>query len=88
MLEIEVTVVNRAGVHTRPAAALVKLTSRFRSEVTLMRDGFAINAKSIIGVMTMAAEQGAKLIVQADGEDEAVAVQAIKELFESGFGEI
>ena len=88
MLEVEVTVVNRAGVHTRPAAALVKLTSRFKSDVTLVRDGFAINAKSIIGVMTMAAEQGARLIVQAEGEDELEAVSAIKELFESGFGEI
>jgi phosphocarrier protein HPr len=87
MIEREVKVVNRAGLHTRPAASLVKLAARFKAEVTLNRDGFAINAKSIIGVMTLAAEQGAVLLLQTEGDDEALAAEEINKLFESGFGE-
>ncbi len=87
MIEREIKVVNRAGLHTRPAASLVKLAARFKSEVTLIRDGFAINAKSIIGVMTLAAEQGSTLTLQVDGEDEELAAREIYELFNSGFGE-
>jgi len=88
MIEKNLTVKNRAGLHTRPAAALVKLTSRFVSEIQFVRNGFAINGKSIIGVMTLAAEQGAQLRVKVSGEDEAEAVRAIEDLFESAFGEI
>lgn len=88
MIEKEVTVKNRAGLHTRPAATLVKLAAKFKSEVYFVRDGFPINGKSIIGVMTLAAEQGSKLIVKVDGPDEEDAVNAIIELFESGFGEL
>lgn len=87
MIEKEVKVVNRAGVHTRPAASLVKLAARFKSEITLIRDGFGINAKSIIGVMTLAAEQGALLKLQVDGDDENQAMDELVNLFESGFGE-
>ena len=87
MIEEEVKVVNRAGIHTRPAASLVKLAARFRSEIFLIRDGFAINAKSIIGVMTLAAEQGASLTLRVEGEDEEAAVSEISGLFASGFGE-
>ena len=87
MVETEVKVVNRAGLHTRPAASLVKLAAKFKSEVTLIRDGFAINAKSIIGVMTLAAEQGSSLTLQVEGEDENEAAEEIKKLFKSGFGE-
>ncbi len=87
MLESEVKIVNRAGLHTRPAAELVKTASKFSSEIYLIRDGFSINAKSIIGVMTLAAEQGCSLQLQCDGEDEKDAENALKELFASGFGE-
>ncbi len=87
MIEKEVTVKNRAGLHTRPAASLVKLASQYKSDVYLLRDGFAINAKSIIGVMTLAAEQGCKLQLQVDGEDEDTAAKDLSEYFESGFGE-
>jgi phosphocarrier protein len=66
---------------------LVKIASRFKSEVYLMRDGFSINAKSIIGVMTLAAEQGAPLGLTVIGEDEREAVDAIVQLFASGFDE-
>lgn len=87
MIEREVKIVNRAGLHTRPAAALVKIASKFNSEVTLIRGDFAINAKSIIGVMTLAAEKGSRLIVQVDGDDENTAIEEICKLFDSGFGE-
>lgn len=88
MTEKKVVVINRAGVHTRPAAAIVKLASKFKSEIYLVRDKFSINGKSIIGVMTLAAEQGSELSIRADGADENEAVEEIAKLFESGFGEI
>jgi phosphocarrier protein len=87
MLEKEVKVVNRAGIHTRPAAAIVKLTSKFKSEVQIVRDGFAINGKSIIGVMTLAAEQGSTLTLKIDGDDAEKCFIALDELFKDGFGE-
>lgn len=87
MIEKEVKVINRAGLHTRPAASIVKLAAKFKSKVNLIRDGYEINAKSIIGVMTLAAEQGSKLIIYVDGPDEAEAAKALEELFLSGFGE-
>ena len=87
MIEREVTIRNRAGLHTRPAAAIVKLAAKFKSEFFIEKDNFQINGKSIIGVMTLAAEQGSKLIVRFDGPDEKEAYQAMAELFESGFCE-
>jgi phosphocarrier protein len=87
MIESTVTVRNRAGLHTRPAAMVVKVASQFASDVYLVRDGFNINAKSIIGVMTLAAEQGCELGVIVDGSDESEAYAALVELFHSGFGE-
>lgn len=87
MIEKEVKIVNRAGLHTRPAAALVKIASKFDAEVTLIKGDFAINAKSIIGVMTLAAEKGSRLIVRVDGKDENIAIDEICKLFDSGFGE-
>ena len=87
MIEHTVRIVNRAGLHTRPAAMLVKLASQFVSEVYLERDGFQINAKSIIGVMTLAAEQGSSLNLSVEGPDEAEAATAIMDLFASGFDE-
>lgn len=86
--EIEVVVKNRAGLHTRPAAGLVKLAAKYKSEIYIMRDGFAINGKSIIGVMTLAAEQGSVLTVRAEGDDAQEAVKTIAEYFDDGFGEV
>jgi phosphocarrier protein len=88
MVEQIVVIKNRAGLHTRPAAGLVKLAAQFKAEIFLERDGFVINAKSIIGVMTLAAEQGSKLTLQVKGVDEADALKKIAEYFESGFGEM
>jgi len=87
MIEKEVTVKNRAGLHTRPAASLVKLAAKFRSDFIISKDSFEINGKSIIGVMTLAAEQGSVLRLRFSGEDEAAAAAAILELFDRAFDE-
>jgi phosphocarrier protein len=88
MIEREVTIRNRAGLHTRPAATLVKLAAKFNSDFVISKDGFEINGKSIIGVMTLAAEQGSTLLLKFSGSDEAEAMKAILELFERGFDEL
>ncbi len=87
MIIREVTVRNRAGVHTRPASMIVREASRFESEFFIKKDGYEINGKSIIGVMTLAAEQGATLELLFEGPDEDVAADALAALFEGGFGE-
>jgi phosphocarrier protein len=87
MIEREVTIRNRAGLHTRPAAALVKLAAKFRSEFLIEKDGLEINGKSIIGVMTLAAEQGSTLRLQFVGDDEQEMCAAIVDLFDRGFDE-
>ena len=87
MIEHTVTIKNRTGLHTRPAATLVKTAARFKSEFTIQKDGVEINGKSIIGVMTLAAEQGASLRLRFEGPDENEAAAAILALFESGFDE-
>ncbi|GAB5535658.1 MAG: HPr family phosphocarrier protein [Rubricoccaceae bacterium] len=87
MLTREVTVRNRAGVHTRPASMIVREASRFKAEFFIRKDGYEINGKSIIGVMTLAAEQGSTLDLVFDGPDETDAANALADLFEQGFGE-
>jgi phosphocarrier protein HPr len=87
MITHTVTIVNRAGLHTRPAAALVKTAARFQSEFTIIKDHFEINGKSIIGVMTLAAEQGSTLELRFQGPDEAEAAAAVVDLFTRGFDE-
>jgi phosphocarrier protein HPr len=88
MIEREVTVTNRAGLHTRPASMIVRKASQFKSEFFIQKDGYEINGKSIIGVMTLAAEQGATLTLQFDGPDEDAAADAMEALFADGFGEV
>jgi len=85
MIEREVTIRNRAGLHTRPAASLVKLAAKYKAEFFIDKEGFEINGKSIIGVMTLAAEQGSKLLLRFSGEDEEAMSNAIVELFERTF---
>ncbi len=87
MIQQEVTIKNRAGMHTRPAASLVKLAAKFKAEFYIEKDGMEINGKSIIGVMTLAAEQGSKLLLKFDGEDEEEARKEIVDLVERGFDE-
>ncbi|MBI5021596.1 MAG: HPr family phosphocarrier protein [Ignavibacteriales bacterium] len=87
MVELEVTIKNRAGMHTRPAAVLVKTAAKFKSDFYIYKDGMEINGKSIIGVMTLAAEQGSKLILRFDGVDEQDASKEVLDLFNRGFDE-
>jgi phosphocarrier protein HPr len=87
VIQRTVTIKNRAGLHTRPAAAIVKLASRFRSEFFIIKDGFRINGKSIIGVMTLAAAQGTELELECDGPDEEQAMKELVDYFEKGFEE-
>ncbi len=87
MIRQTVTIWNRAGLHTRPAAAIVKLASKFESEFYIIKEGFRINGKSIIGVMTLAAAQGTTLELEFDGPDEAKAMQVMVDYFGKGFEE-
>jgi phosphocarrier protein HPr len=87
MIERVVTIKNRAGLHTRPAAAIVKTAARFKSDFSLRKDTFEINGKSIIGVMTLAAEQGSTLTLRFEGPDEGEAADAVQDLFDRGFDE-
>ncbi len=86
--EREVQIINKNGLHARPAAEIVKLASKFRCEITVVRDDLEVNGKSIMGVMMLAAECGATLIVRADGLDADQAVEAIAALIARKFGEI
>jgi phosphocarrier protein HPr len=85
--EREVQIVNKNGLHARPAAEIVKLASKFRSEITMVRDELEVNGKSIMGVMMLAAECGATLTVRANGPDATEAVDAICALVARKFGE-
>jgi len=84
----DVRIVNPLGMHARPAAQLVKLASQYTSEVTIARDGTPVNAKSIMGVMMLAAEQGCMVQITAHGADAEAAVDAIAGLVSRGFGEM
>ncbi len=84
----DVQIVNPLGMHARPAAQLVRLASGFASEVTIARDGMPVNAKSIMGVMMLAAEQGCTVQIAATGPDAEAAVDAIAILVAKGFGEM
>lgn len=88
MIERVVTIKNRTGLHTRPAATLVKLAAKFKSDFFIIKDGYEINGKSIIGVMTLAAEKDSTLTLNFSGEDEEQAALEIIQLFENGFGEL
>ncbi len=87
MIERTVVIRNRAGLHTRPAASLVKVAARFKSEFMIEKQGFEINGKSIIGVMTLAAEQGSELVLRFEGEDEEAMASEICAMFAAGFDE-
>jgi len=86
MIKKKVVVKNPSGIHARPASMLVKTAARFQSDFYIHSHGYRINAKSILGVLTLAAEQGAELIVELEGADEQQAMDEIEQLFEEGFG--
>jgi phosphocarrier protein HPr len=81
-------VVNELGLHARAAAALVQVANGFQSTIHLVRDGDEVNAKSIMGVLTLAAAKGTEVAVRCEGPDETAALAAVGALFENGFGEL
>jgi phosphocarrier protein len=80
-------IINRQGMHARPAALLVSVADQFESEVTIEKDGIEVNGKSIMGVMTLAAACGSELTVKIDGPDEEEALEALEEIFRAKFNE-
>ena len=87
MPELSVRIVNKNGLHARPAAEIVKAAARYTSDITLRRDDLEVNGKSIMGVMMLAAEYGSTLHLQATGPDADAALQALAELIAGKFGE-
>jgi len=87
MLEREMAILNRLGLHARAAAKLVQLLSQHRANATLSCRGREVNAKSIMGVMLLAAAQGTSVVLRVDGADEAEALDAAAALFARGFDE-
>ncbi len=83
----EVTVINKLGVHARPAALFVKTANKFASDITVEKDGEQVNGKSIMGLMMLAAGQGSKLIIIAQGSDAEAAVRDLEALFQRKFDE-
>ena len=85
--ERSVQIVNEAGIHARPAAEIVKTAARFKSEITIVKDGLDVNAKSIMGVMMLAAENGATIALRAIGDDAEAALDALSAVIANKFGE-
>ena len=86
MPEIQLVIRNQLGLHARACALFVKTSSRFKSNVSVSRDDLEVNGKSIMGVMMLAAEEGATILVKADGPDAGEALEAIRELVDGKFG--
>lgn len=87
MIEKRIIVKNKLGLHARPAAILVQTISRFECKVCVSKDDIEVNGRSVMGLMMLAAENGASLRITAQGRDEAAVMQAVERLFEENFGE-
>jgi len=87
MLEKEFTVVNKLGLHARASALLVKIATRFHSEIRIEREGVEVNGKSIMGIMMLAAAKGSAIRLKIEGEDQEEAMSVLGELIINGFGE-
>ena len=87
MAERQVQIVNRNGLHARPAAEIVKTASKFKCDITISRDDLEVNGKSIMGVMMLAAEFGSTIALRASGPDESEALDALERLIANKFGE-
>lgn len=85
MVTRDVKILNEAGLHARPSSELVKLASSFESEFFIEMYGYRINGKSILGIMTLAAEEGAEMTLIVDGPDEQEALEAISNLIDNKF---
>jgi phosphocarrier protein HPr len=87
MRSVEAVVVNKLGLHARPSAKVAQLATRFQSDVWMAKGARRINAKSIMGVMMLAAAKGTTLVIEASGPDEDAAAAALAQLVADGFGE-
>ena len=87
MIQQEIEIINKLGLHARASAKLTQLAAKFQSEVWMTRNKRRVNAKSIMGVMMLAAGKGAKVMVEAEGPDEAECFAALTALIENKFGE-
>jgi len=87
MPEREVKILNKLGIHARPAAEIVKAAGKFKSNITIVRDDLEVNAKSIMGVMMLAAEHGATIALRAIGDDAEAALDALSAVIANKFGE-
>ena len=87
MIQTKLTISNKLGLHARASAKLTKLAASFKSEIFLSRNGRRVNAKSIMGVMMLAAGLGAEIELEAEGPDEQAAADAVKALVDDKFGE-
>ena len=87
MVKQEVEIVNKLGLHARASTKLTQVASQFGSEIWIERNGRRVNAKSIMGVMMLAASKGSKITIEATGPDEAAALQALAALIDDRFGE-
>ena len=87
MIEREILISNRLGLHARAAAKFVQAAGRFRARISLCRDGQSVDGKSILGILTLAACQGTRLLLRVEGPDETEAVHALVNLVDGKFGE-
>jgi len=87
MVKKDLKIVNKQGVHARPAGIISRTASQFESEIKIIRDGYEVNAKSIMGILTLAAPYGTLVTVCACGKDEEAAMSAMEKIFQDGFDE-
>ncbi|MBX3663999.1 MAG: HPr family phosphocarrier protein [Burkholderiales bacterium] len=87
MLQQEAEIINKLGLHARASAKLTQVAGGYASEIWLSRNGRRVNAKSIMGVMMLAAAKGSRILIEISGDDEAAAMQALQQLIADRFGE-
>ena len=87
MLQQEAEIINKLGLHARASARLTQIAGSYASDIWLSRNGRRVNAKSIMGVMMLAAAKGSKIVIETEGTDEAAAMQALQSLIADRFGE-
>ncbi len=87
MPEREAKILNKLGIHARPAAEIVKTSGKYKSNITIVRDDLEVNAKSIMGVMMLAAEHGSTIVLRAIGDDADAALDALSAVIANKFGE-
>jgi phosphocarrier protein HPr len=87
MIQEQIKIINKHGLHARPAAQFVKIAGKFSADIKVVKDGLEVNGKSIMGIMMLAAEPGSEILLVIDGDDEQDALNALKELINNKFYE-